>query len=193
MRKSGLKTRLARARVAAGLTQEEFSKVALISIDQIRHFERGGRPLTSFVSGKLSQVLGVSGAWLDGIGDDNEPVALDGDPYTSEKYLEHKARHLCMPGQEEEQKKMTSETRALLAQRAKAWEMYLTSLLTGIFSGEIDWFSPLADEEIGLQILSIIREHIGDQPLPDWTVDTIMRELKTQRENTVTKPCTKSG
>ena len=73
IRKS-IQTRLGRARVAAGLTQVEFSKITGISIDQIRHFERGGRTMTSFAIAMFAQTLGVSAAWLAGIGDENEPL-----------------------------------------------------------------------------------------------------------------------
>jgi transcriptional regulator with XRE-family HTH domain len=173
MRKSAMKTRLARARVAAGLTQQEFSKASNVSIDQIRHFERGGRPLTSYVTAAFALILGVSGAWLDGIGDENEPVALDGEPYTREKYLKHKARRLRMPWEGE--KELKGEARTLLMQRNQAWSVYLNHLVTGIFSAEIKWHNPLLHEEIGLKILSIIREH-ASRPLPEYSVDTIMRD-----------------
>jgi transcriptional regulator with XRE-family HTH domain len=186
MRKSGLKTRLARARVTAGLTQVEFSKIAGTSIDQIRHFERGGRPLTTLAIVRFAQMLGVSGAWLSGIGDENDPVALDGEPYTREKYLQHKGRQLRMGW--EGKKELKSEARTFLMQRNQAWRVYLNHLITGIFGAEIQWSNPLVHEEIGLKILSIIQEH-ASRPLPEYSVDTIMRDLESQRKkNSATKP-----
>src|SRR6516165_4817205 len=193
MRKSGLKTRLARARVAAGLTQEEFSKLSLVSIDQIRHFERGGRPMTSVSIARFAQILGVSDAWLAGIGDEGEPVALDGEPYTREKFLEHKARGL-QRAWHWKRDQMDSETRALLTQRAQAWKIYLDRVLTAVFSTEVDFLYPLDHDEIGLKILATIQEHVHGggklveskmiaRNLPEYAVDAILRDLRSQSQN----------
>jgi transcriptional regulator with XRE-family HTH domain len=191
MRKSGLKTRLARARVAAGLTQIEFSKAAIASIDQIRHFEIGDRPMTSLGLVRFAQTLGVSPAWLDGIGDENGPVALDGEPYTREKYLEHKARGLQEAPVKWQGDEMDSKTRTLLTQRAEAWKVFLDHVLTAVFGTQVDWLYPLDHDEIGLKILRAIYEHVHDSDhlvrsklsdlaLPGYAVDAILRELRSK-------------
>ena len=188
MRKSELKTRLARARVVAGLTQVDFSKISEISIDQIRHFERAGRPMTTLHIVKFAQVLGVSDAWLAGSGQENEPIALDGEPYTREKYLEHKASGL-QRSWSWKRDKMDDATRALLEERAQAWKTYLDCVLASVFSREIHHVYPLDRDLLALKILTIIQDHVhgggkllqpkdSSMPLPECTVDEILRDLR---------------
>jgi transcriptional regulator with XRE-family HTH domain len=169
MRRSELRTRLARARVVAGITQEELSKEAEISIDQIRHFERGAReyPIFTFIA-----LLGVSAEWLAGVGDELQPIGLDGEPYTREKYLEYKARRLPS---------------AVVEQRIKAWKIYLTRLVASVFNEKIDTLDLLLTENLAREIASNLREYFelssadGRQPLPlpeRNGVDGVMRALK---------------
>jgi transcriptional regulator with XRE-family HTH domain len=184
MRTSELKTRLARARVTAGLTQVEFAKVSGIGIDQIRHLERGGpqgRHLTLERVAGFAQILGVSGSWLSGLGDEHEPVALDGEPYTRAKYLEHRARGLPLPGVKVE--KMNPKTKAFFAQRAQAWKDYLTRIINDVFDSPAAYSPfPLGQERVGLEILTPFRPPDQKMWLPrSYTVDTIMRDMRAEQ------------
>jgi transcriptional regulator with XRE-family HTH domain len=193
MRTSELKTRLARARVAAGLTQVEFAKVSGIGVDQIRHLERGGpkgRHLTPERSAIFAQILGVSGAWLSGLGDEGEPIALDGEPYTREKYLEHRARGLPLPGVEAQ--KINPKTKAFLAQRAQAWKEYLINHISLLLDAPVYSKYPLVQERVGLEILSVLRRP-GVSFRTDYTVDTIMRDMMTGEHKDGSQPPTASA
>jgi len=148
--------------------------------------------MTSPGIAKFAQMLGVSAAWLAGIGDENEPVALDGEPYTREKYLEHKARGLQEAFVKWQGDEMDSEMRTLLTQRAQAWKIFLDRVLTAVFGTEVDWLYPLDHDELGLQILKAIYEHIhtggklvesklSRLSLPGYAVDAILRDLRAKR------------
>jgi transcriptional regulator with XRE-family HTH domain len=124
MRKSALKTRLAKARVAAGIRQEDLAKMSLISAEQIRHFESGGRPLTGSVAARLGNMLGVSGAWILGFGSSNEPIGIDGNPYTKETYKRTRW---------DESQTQDAELKALDCARADAWARYLVGKIESMF------------------------------------------------------------
>jgi transcriptional regulator with XRE-family HTH domain len=153
MRRSALKSRLARARVIAGLSQEEFSKLSGIPIDPLRHYERGKRVMGVAPTFMAVMQLGVSGAWLEGNGSEDEPVAWDGTPFTREKYLEHARRrdsiHLDSKNPDPE---LNKETRALLARRVEAWRLYLHGLIDSAFIGE-----SLEYELLGLELTEAIQ------------------------------------
>jgi transcriptional regulator with XRE-family HTH domain len=181
MRTSELKTRLARARVAAELTQVELAEVAGIGIDQIRHLERGGlkgRHLTLERAAAFAQILGISGAWLSGLGDEREPVALDGESYTREKYLEHRSRGLPLPGVEAE--RINPKAKALLAQRAQAWKQDLIYRISLLLDAPVYSKFPLVQERVGLEILAALTRP-GIKLSTYRTVDTIMREMKVEQ------------
>jgi transcriptional regulator with XRE-family HTH domain len=80
--KSKLKTRLAIARTAQGLTQREIALKAHIPLSQIRHLESGQRPLSTLFAAKLSSVLGVSAPWLKGhvsnSANPEKPIIIEG-------------------------------------------------------------------------------------------------------------------
>jgi transcriptional regulator with XRE-family HTH domain len=109
----------------AGITQQEFAEASEISIDQIRHFERGSRPLTPHMSGYLSSRLGVSGHWLYGQGPSDDPIGLDGKPFTRETFELFRAS--------ERSGKASEDIRSLNKPRADAWILYLKDLIEKTF------------------------------------------------------------
>jgi transcriptional regulator with XRE-family HTH domain len=182
MRKSSLKSRLARTRVIAGITQEELAQQSGISIDQIRHLERGARelghlPILTFVT-----LFGVSGEWLAGAGNEEYPVTLDGSPYTKEKYSEHRVRSLSMRRDarpKDVNTELNRETQRLLELRAEAWKIYLKELIDASFSK----LRGLEQEVLGLRVSSEIQDFCTQASWLEFkpkysSVDDVMRILR---------------
>jgi transcriptional regulator with XRE-family HTH domain len=170
VRRSEEKTRLAVARVAAGITQEQLEEITWVSIDQIRHFERGARPLTPEMASTFSHALGISAAWLLGYGESEEPIGLDGQPYSLALFDLAPLRLISDQDPKAEQKK--AQFQKIVRKRAKAWEIYLTSLLS-------EYVLRIRDsEEIGC-ILSVLitrrMEEAGIKP-KYASVDDVMRQ-----------------
>ena len=98
--------------------------------------------------------LGVSGAWLEGNGPEDKPVAWDGSPFTREKYVEHaRRRESIRLDSKSSDSKLNKETRALLARRVEAWRLYLHGLIDCAFTGE-----SLEYELLGLELTEEIQE-----------------------------------
>lgn len=185
--KSTLKTRLAKARVAAGITQEELAKISGISVEQIYHFERGARKLTPKTATVFSIVLGVSGHWLMGYGNKAEPLALDGEPLTREKFEAFR-----QPGVNTKQWNM----------RGAAWLHYLNDLIHGSLRG---WSGTPMIEELGCSISEAIAEVARRYYIPvptgdkDWmpdgsslsnfeSVDEALKTMKRSSKPKLTEP-----
>ena len=172
MRTSSLKTRLAKARVAAGIKQEDLAKILGVSIDQVRHLERGARPLTIPMAGYLSAVMGISADWLRGGGTDETPVSMVGEPYDTETFEAWKSS-----------KAIAATTDPV---RAEAWRAYITYLMTEATKGR-----PTVElmERIGIQVAAVIREDMKantHRQLDDSLfvgVDKFFRELAAKSPN----------
>jgi transcriptional regulator with XRE-family HTH domain len=172
MRTSSLKTRLAKARVAAGIKQEDLAKILAVSIDQVRHLERGARPLTIPMAGYLSAVMGISADWLRGGGTDEPPVSMVGEPYGKETFEAWKSS------------KAIAATPDPL--RAEAWREYISYLMTQVANA-----GPTVElvERIGIQVAAVIREDMKantHRQLADSDfvgVDKFFRDLAAKSPN----------
>jgi transcriptional regulator with XRE-family HTH domain len=119
MRRSAEKTRLAQARVIAGVSLERLAEYLRVSANHLRHVERGARPLPPDMAFFLGQALGVSPHWLMGFGDSKGPVDFQGNPYTVESFRAAKGR---------------KDSR----ERGEAWRIYLQDRLARAFKAAVD-------------------------------------------------------
>jgi transcriptional regulator with XRE-family HTH domain len=198
MRKPNLNSRLARARSITSLDQEKFAKLVGMSLDQLRHIERGGRELAAHLAALISEKVGVSADWLLG-GDASEtPLALDGEGFTREKFLALQlANAASSVGRDVEGKasldQLQSEHTKLLSQRSRAWELYLGDILETVFEEAKETTLP---ELLGTQIVDLIRVHANLMNLSlkggmFQGVDDAMRELRKSKQTPAAQP--KSG
>jgi len=187
MRKPNLNSRLARARSVTGLDQEKFAKLVDMSLDQLRHIERGGRDLTPLAACLISDHTGISADWLLG-GDSAEvPPAIDGEPFTKEKFLTMQLVNAASSvGSDVEGKSsldhLKDEHEKLLTLRAEAWETYLGDLLLDAF---IEARGTTLPELLGTQIVDLIRSHANTMNLSVefQGVDAAMREIREAKQN----------
>jgi transcriptional regulator with XRE-family HTH domain len=178
-----------------GLDQEKFAKLIGMSLDQLRHIERGGRELTAHLAAFISEKTGISADWLLEGDASKAPLALDGEPFTKEKFLALQLVNASVSvGGNVEGKESLDQLRnehaKLLSQRSEAWVVYLGDVLESVFE------HTQQPEMVGAMVLDVIRIHANlmNVSLENGTfqsVDDAMRELRQSKQLPVAQP--KSG
>jgi transcriptional regulator with XRE-family HTH domain len=165
MRRSAEKTRLAQARVIAGVSLETLAEYLRVSANHLRHVERGARPLPPDMAFFLGEALGVSPHWLMGFGDSKGPVDFRGNPYTVESFKAAKGR---------------KDSR----ERGEAWRIYLQDRLARAFKAAADRND---SDLLGCRIEDVIEGTLasaGQAARSELgSVDDVLRRMRQAGEN----------